>query len=151
MTALVLLLLAGPIEESRALQRARGYEAALAHLEANLTSWKVADHYVRVCAWAGEEDRGLRALTSAPLPRAQADWARSELLALALRYDEAAEVGRQAGRPADWVRWAEARAAQRARLLARGRRAGIMGALAFAAFAAAGAAAFRSGRPRATS
>ena len=149
---LVLCLLgAGPIEESRALQRERGYLAALEHLEANLGTWEVADHYVRVCSWAGEERRGLAALDRAPLPREQRDWAKADLYVRMAWFREAAELGARCGKPAEWVAWAHARADRRERLLGRGRRAGVVAAVAAAAVAIGAFLAFRFAPPPETS
>jgi tetratricopeptide (TPR) repeat protein len=100
---------------ARDLQRAEGYAGALAFLEPRLTSRPIIDHYVEVCIWAGEEDRGLARLRELPpeMDRSshyaefQLHWARLDFEALAER---AREVEWQ-----EWVVWAQKQQAIRDR------------------------------------
>jgi len=107
----------------REVQRAEGYGAALRMLEKRLDDWQAADTYARLCAWGGEEERGLEVLQHCSLPENVRVWARSDLLFAMGRFREAADAGRLAGKDPAWVEWAAEQAALRERLAARGRRA----------------------------
>ena len=88
---------------ARDLQRAEGYPTARRFLERHLESPALIDHYVEVCIWGGEEERGLeqvRRLSGAMqqfgrFPELQLHWVR-------LDFDAMARVAREEG----WDKWA---------------------------------------------
>lgn len=137
--------------EVREAQRTRGYLAAIALLQPRIADWHDADAFARLCAWAGEEERGLQALRGAPIPQAQRSWSRADLLLLLGRFPEAIAEGRTAGKGQDWIDWAEGQSAIRARLQGRGSRAILVAAGAAAGVLALGAALFRLAPPTAPS
>ncbi|MGQ0613039.1 MAG: hypothetical protein ACT4PV_04785 [Planctomycetaceae bacterium] len=107
----------------REVQRGEGYGAALRMLEEHLDDWRAADTYARLCAWGGEEERGIDVLERCALPENVRRWARSDLFLAMGRFQEAADEGRRAGKDSAWVEWARQQAALRERLRARGVRA----------------------------
>lgn len=139
---LLLLILAGPafaqdpenkvLKEQRAvalrgqargLQRADGYDAAIAFLERNLEHWLLAQAYGETCLWAGREEDGVKVLRSCGLPLADRIVPELQLLWHLRRYDELVARAREAARTVkwgvlkEWEEFGKEEAAARARLL----------------------------------
>lgn len=107
---------------ARDLQRADGYAAALRFLEPRLESAAIIDHYVEVCIWGGEEERGLEQVGRlsgamqqfSRFPELQLHWVR-------LDFDAMARVAREEGWD-DWAAYAEKQGALRRRFAERAER-----------------------------
>jgi len=134
-------------EKAQELQRSRGYDAALEFLEPQLTHRKLAVLYADLCAWAGQEERGLQHLARCTVPPHERIQGELYLLSVLQRYDEVARRARDVmGDQADWapyIKWAEDQAAQRRRLRARTRRGMWVAVAALAVLLAGSAALFR--------
>ncbi len=116
--------------QARDLQRADGYDAAIAFLEKNLAHRLLAQAYGETCLWAGREEHGVKVLRRCGLPIADRIHPELRLLAQLRRYDEIVERAREAARTVKWAalkEWEEfgkEEAAARARLLAGATRGG---------------------------
>jgi hypothetical protein len=122
---------------ARVLQRTEGYQAAIEFLEARLTHPLTVEAYAEACLWGGQEERGVAHLRSSRGVAVRHRIGHElELLGYLRRYDEAARRAREVGWD-EGARWAEERAARRARLLGRGVRAYWVAAIGFVVMAAA--------------
>ena len=88
--------------ETRRIQRARGYDAALDYLEKNIDHWVLAQAYGEAARWAGQEERGLKGLRQSSLPLAQRIEPELYLLSMIQRYDEVVVCARQAQETISW-------------------------------------------------
>ena len=139
MKALCVLLVCGaalaqddPIAHAQKLQREQGYQAALDYLEPQLAHEDVAQRpalvmlYADVCAWSGNEERGLEHLRKAPVPAKARIKGELYLLSVLQRYDEVAKRAREVmgddPKWAEYVAWSEEEAARRRRLRERAKR-----------------------------
>ena len=107
---------------ARELQRADGYAAALRFLERHLESRALVDHYVEVCIWGGEEQRGLDQvgrLSGAMQPFSR--FAELQLHWVLLDFDSMARIARDEGW-SDWAEYAEKQGALRRRFAERAAR-----------------------------
>ncbi len=102
--------------QARDLQRADGYDAAIAFLEKNLAHRLLAQAYGETCLWAGREEHGVKVLRRCGLPIADRIHPELRLLAQLRRYDEIVKRAREAART-DWEEFGKEEAALRARLL----------------------------------
>jgi len=117
---------------ARDLQRAKGYPAAIARLEPELTDPFLAQAYAEACLWGGQELRGVAHLRASALPVRQRILPEFLLLKQLRRFDELAARAAETGETA-WAEWAEERMRLQERLRGRGRRGWIVAAAAFAA------------------
>jgi len=109
-------------EEVRQIQRARGYAAAIDHLEPRVDHALLVQTYGDLCVWAGEEERGLRHLSTCAVPPLERLQTELWLLVCLGRYAEAADRA-EAAKWTEWVAYARGEAALRERLSGRCRRA----------------------------
>ena len=134
---------------ARDLQRAEGYDAAIAFLEKNLAHRVLAWAYGETCLWAGREAEGVQVLRGCGLPVAERIVPELQLLWRLRRYDELIARAREASRtvPEDeaakclaWEKFGREESAMRKRLLSgatRGRNAAIIALLSILLAAAA--------------
>jgi len=127
---------------ARMLQRARGYDAAIAYLESRLDHPVTAWAYAETCRWAGEEERGIEALRRSALALEDRIHAELDLLSYLRRYDEIAARAEIAGLDR-WARWARDEAARQSRVRGYTRRAWLVAALAAAVLLLGAGAALR--------
>ncbi len=132
--------------QARDLQRADGYDAAIAFLEKNLAHKVLAWAYGETCLWAGREAEGVKVLRGCGLPLAERIVPELQLLWRLRRYDELIARAQAASKTvpgnevAAWEKFGRDESAMRKRLLSgatRGRNAAIIALLSILLAAAA--------------